>query len=235
MGEAGDDILATGGAGSKQLIGGPGDDFMSANVGSGRVDFVGGDGQDEGFLFGQGGVAWVDVSVSLDDQPNDGPAGTTSNWHRDVEDIFTAGGSDTITGNPGPNTIRSDASSTGYGFSSTGASNDTIDPGGGADHVYAGGGDDTIMSKDAAADVINCGSNVASSFTPGLPPLDNDTVTADSTDAFVSCETWADVHHLSRRRSAACEAKDASIDHGAGVPQGSEGEALGGRARVVCR
>ena len=32
------------------------------------------------------------MSVSLDDQPNDGPAGGTSNWHSDVEDVFTARG-----------------------------------------------------------------------------------------------------------------------------------------------
>jgi hypothetical protein len=188
LGEAGDDVVATGGGGSKQLIGGPGDDFLSANVGSGRVDFVGGDGQDEGFLFAQSMSAWVDVSVSLDDQPNDGPAGGTSNWHSDVEDVFTAGGSDTITASPGPNTIRSDASSTGYGFASTSGANDAIDPGGGADHVYAGGGDDTIMARDEAADAVNCGSNVASPFGPGLPPVENDTVTADPIDAFVSCE-----------------------------------------------
>ena len=144
---------------------------------------------DEGFLFSQGMGTWFDVSVSLDDQPNDGAAGGTSNMHSDVEDIITGGGSDTITGSAGPNTIRSDTSSTGYSFGSTNPpGNDTIDPGGGADRVYAGGGDDTIMSRDGAADVVNCGSNIASQFAPGLPAVDNDTVTADSTDAFVSCE-----------------------------------------------
>ena len=187
LGEAGDDVLRTC-AGPKQLIGGPGDDFMSANVGPGQVDMMGGDGQDEGFLFAQSMSAWVDVSVSLDDQPNDGPAGGASNMHSDVEDIFTAGGSDTITGSAGPNTIRSDAFSTGYQLSSGSSSNDTIDPGGGADHVYAGGGDDTIMSRDGAADAISCGSNVASAFNPGLPPVDSDTVTGDAVDTFVSCE-----------------------------------------------
>jgi Ca2+-binding RTX toxin-like protein len=188
LGEAGDDVITTCPGHSKQLIGGPGDDFMSSNVHSGRVEMVGGDGVDEGFLFAQS-MGWFDVSVSLDDQPNDGAAGGTSNVHSDVEDLITGGGSDTITGTAGPNTIRSDTSSTGY--SSGPASppgNDTIDPGGGADHVYAGGGDDTIMSRDGAADVVNCGSNVTSPFAPGLPPVDNDTVTADSTDAFVSCE-----------------------------------------------
>jgi hypothetical protein len=188
LGEAGDDVLATLG-GSKQLIGGPGDDFLSANVGSGRADLIGGDGQDEGFLFAQNMSGWVDVSVSLDDQPNDGPAGGTSNWHSDIENVFTAGGSDTITGSAGPNTIRSDAFSTGYGFGSVvPPGNDTIDPGGGADHVYAGGGDDTIMARDQALDAINCGSNFASPFAPGVPPVDNDTVTADAVDTFVSCE-----------------------------------------------
>ena len=189
LGEAGDDIITTCDGASKQLIGGPGDDFMSSNVHSGRVEMVGGEGVDEGFLFSQGMGVWANVNVSLDDQPNDGPAGNTSNVHSDVEDIIAGGGADTITGSAGPNTIRSDASSTGYTYSSVlAAGNDTIDPGGGADHVYAGGGDDTIVSRDGAADVVNCGSNIASPFAPGLPPVDNDTVTADSTDAFVSCE-----------------------------------------------
>jgi len=187
LGEAGDDVLRTC-AGPKQLIGGPGDDFLSANVGPGQVEMLGGEGEDEGFLFAQSMSAWVNVSVSLDDQPNDGPAGNASNMHSDVENIMTAGGSDTITGSAGPNTIRSDASSNGYGFGYTAPGSDTIDPGGGADRVYAGGGDDTIMVRDETADAVNCGSNVASPFAPGLPPVDNDTVTADSTDAFVSCE-----------------------------------------------
>ena len=185
LGEAGDDIIQTCG-GSKQLIGGPGDDFLSGNVGSGaRVDIDGGDGVDEGFLFAQNMSAWVDVSISLDDQPNDGTAGGTSNMHSDVENIMSAGGSDTITGSPGPNTIRADSYSDGYGFSSVFNGNDTIDPGGGADHVYAGGGDDAIMSRDQTADAINCGSNLPG---PGVPPVDNDTATADSIDEFVSCE-----------------------------------------------
>ena len=189
LGEAGDDIITTCDGTSKQLIGGPGDDFMSSNVRSGRVEMVGGDGVDEGFLFSQGMGTWFDVSVSLDDQPNDGAAGGTSNMHSDVEDIITGGGSDTITGSAGPNTIRSDTSSTGYSSGSTNPpGNDTIDPGGGADRVYAGGGDDTIMSRDGAADVVNCGSNIASPFSPGLPPVDNDTVTADGSDALDSCE-----------------------------------------------
>jgi hypothetical protein len=188
VGEAGDDIITTCDGATKQLIGGPGDDFMSSNVKLGRVEMVGGDGVDEGFLFSQSG-SWADVNVSLDDQPNDGPAGNTSNMHSDVEDIITGGGADTITGSPGPNTIRSDASSTGYTYSTVlAAGNDTIDPGGGADRVLSGGGDDTIMSRDGVADVINCGRNVAGPFAPGLPPADNDTVTADSTDAFVACE-----------------------------------------------
>jgi RTX calcium-binding nonapeptide repeat (4 copies) len=189
LGESGDDVLRTIGDGSKQLIGGPGDDHLSGNVGSGRVDLVGGDGEDEGFLFAQNGAAWVDVSVSLDDQPNDGPAGGTSNWHSDVEDVLTGGGSDTITGSPGPNTIRSDVTSNGYTLEAVrDAGNDTIDPGGGADHVYAGGRDDTILARDETADVVNCGSNIASPLVPDLPPVDSDTVTADAVDAFVSCE-----------------------------------------------
>ena len=190
FGEAGDDIITTCDGASKQLIGGPGDDFMSSNVsvGPGRHDRRRRGGRGLPVL----ARAWghgSNVSVSLDDQPNDGAAGGTSNMHSDVEDIITAGGSDTITGSAGPNTIRSDTSSTGYSSGSTNPpGNDTIDPGGGADHVYAGGGDDTIMSRDGAADVVNCGSNIASPFSPGLPPVDNDTVTADGADAFVACE-----------------------------------------------
>ena len=44
------------------------------------------------------------------------------------------------------------------------------------------------MSRDGAADVVNCGSNIASPFSPGLPPVDNDTVTADGADELMACE-----------------------------------------------
>ena len=58
------------------------------------------------------------------------------------------------------------------------------------------------MSRDGTADVVNCGSNIASPFSPGLPPVDNDTVTADGADAFMACENVRRTSDDASRRRA---------------------------------
>jgi Ca2+-binding RTX toxin-like protein len=180
-GDAGDDFIWNQGSGTAQLNGGGGDDvFSQSNFTSpGPVVIAGGEGEDEASLSGDFDAA---LAVSLDDQDNDGAVGSgTSNVHSDVEDLDTGSGADIIVGSPGPNTIRSDATRFPPFLQDTAPGNDTIDPGGGFDSVYAGGGDDQITSTDQLSDTINCGSN------PMSPP-DSDTATGDSIDTFVSCE-----------------------------------------------
>jgi hypothetical protein len=181
-GDADEDFIWSQGSGNAQFNGGPGDDlFVQSNFSSPvTIEMAGGEGEDEA-SFGNG-VANEALAVSLDDQPNDGgaPAGT-SNIHSDVENIDTASGADIIVGSPGPNIIRSDASKFGGSLTDTPGGNDTIDPGGGVDFVFAGAGDDNIMATDQMGDTINCGSNLAS-------PFDNDTATGDSIDTFFACE-----------------------------------------------
>jgi Ca2+-binding RTX toxin-like protein len=182
-GDADDDFMWTQGSGTAQFNGGEGDDqFVQSNFNTPiAIEMFGGEGEDEA-SFGNG-IANEAVAVSLDDQANDGAPGTgTSNIHSDVEIINTGSGPDIIVGSPGPDTIRSDSLRFGSFLSDTQGANDTIDPGGGADYVYAGGGDDTITATDQLGDMINCGSN------PTSPP-DSDTATGDSVDTFVNCES----------------------------------------------
>lgn len=180
-GGADNDFIWSQGAGTTEFDGGPGDDLLVQSVFTSGVPVVmsGGEGEDDATLgngFGEG------IAVSLDDQANDGPlTGGTSNVHSDIENLNTDSGPDVIVGSPGPNIIRSDTINFNGSLSDTAPGNDTIDPGGGVDYVFSGGGNDTVTATDQLGDTINCGSGPQSS-------PDNDTVTGDSIDVFFSCE-----------------------------------------------
>jgi len=179
-GDTDNDCIWSQGAGAAQFNGGAGDDILlqSTITQPVQVEMNGGDGEDEA-AFGNS----APVAISLDDQANDGPPGSgTANVHSDIENIDTGSGADIIVGSPGPNLIRSDVSRDNFFLLDAPGGNDTIDPGGGVDQVYSGGGNDTITAADQAGDMINCGSN------PTSPP-DGDSVTGDSIDAFVNCES----------------------------------------------
>jgi hypothetical protein len=113
----------------------------------------------------------VDVSVSLDDQANDGAAGENANVRSDVEAVAAvggffapAGGNDKLVGSAGANQLTG------------GSGNDQIDGGAGNDVLSGGAGDDAINSRDGYADFVSCGAG-------------SDTVQADSLDQVSSdCE-----------------------------------------------
>ena len=181
-GGADDDFIWSQGGGNTQFDGGPGNDLLVQSVITSGVPVVisGGEGEDEATL---GNGSDEGIAVSLDDQANDGPlTGGTSNVHSDVENLNTDGGPDVIVGSPGPNIIRSDTINFNGQLADLPGANDTIDPGGGVDDVFSGGGDDRITATDQVGDRINCGTNQTA-------PPDNDTATGDSIDTFFACES----------------------------------------------
>ena len=201
-GDADDDFLfgdegndrVSGGSGNDLLLADPGDDAMDAGAGDdrfaflfgdqGRDDMVGGSGIDQaGYVAVVGDPVPVaaDVSYSLNDAADDGPAGgAIGNVHADVEDLlgvitelqehgslFFVGytgtpifglpeGKATLRGNDGPNTL----------IGST--SDDDIDGLLGNDSLVGGDGNDTLRSADAFADRLKCG--------PGTDTAEADTL-----------------------------------------------------------
>ena len=180
-GRGGEDFL-DGGLGVDGLDGGAGADHLTADspstIASGET-YVGGDGLDDISLTasvcdttGNNCTARA-VSVTLDDQPNDGAEGEGDNIRSDIEDVSVFGqifappevvGSASVTGTGVFNVIR------------TSAGADTVDPGGGSDSVDTGGGDDTINARDGFSDRIECGE-------------ENDVANVDQLDIVIRCET----------------------------------------------
>ncbi|MDO8210646.1 calcium-binding protein [Conexibacter sp. CPCC 206217] len=160
-GGGGDDVLEAGdgdfnafsaGPGNDTLVGGPGRDSMSG--GDGNDLYLGGPGPDElqqgpgadDFRGGTDAVAGqpesVDyvtyqfarqpLTISLDDQPNDGAAGEGDNVRSDVERVLGGDVNDQITGNGRAN---------------------VIDGHWGDDKVAGGGGDDQLRGSDGQDEI----------------------------------------------------------------------------------
>ena len=149
---AGDDILTTtglgeplivsGGDGNDNLEGGAQPDTLNGDIGDDILDggglndlLVGGDGIDTADYDGI-----PDRDVSLDMAPNDGAAGENDNVQ--TENITTALGNDTLTGDAGPNRLSGDQG------------NDILIGADGADFLNGGAGIDTVDYSDAAGPVI---------------------------------------------------------------------------------
>lgn len=159
-GGAGDDVLTdSGGDNAGDLLdGGPGDDTMSA--GRGPDTYSGGDGEDSVVDYAG---RWAPVSVSLDNQANDGAGGEADNVQGDVEDVTGGSGPDTLVGNDADNELvggAGDDSISGGGGNdglSGGAGRDAIDGGSGRDDLVGGSGADTFNSRDGLTDRVECG------------------------------------------------------------------------------
>jgi Ca2+-binding RTX toxin-like protein len=132
-GGPGNDLL-TGGQGNDKLSGGDGTDGLSG--GSGADDIAGGANSDFAGYIGRS----AGVSVTLDDQADDGEAGEGDNVHSDIEGLYGGDGPDTL--------IGSDASN-------------IITGGGGGDTIDGGGGDD-IVSGDQGSDALRGGAGTDS-------------------------------------------------------------------------
>jgi len=189
-GGTGNDTL-DGGTGTDALNGDAGDDSLienyqtATNLATGATppaadtgDVVdGGDGFDSYYIgasntdqhngVGTPTTTPLDVSVTLDDNANDGAAGEGDNVKSDVESVqvTSGGGNNTLTGDAGTNQL----------VGSSG--NDTIDGGAGNDVLSGAGGNDTINAQDGYADFVSCGEGADTANVDSL-----DTVSAD-------CET----------------------------------------------
>lgn len=165
-GNGGDDIVSGDSALSTRMTinGGAGDDFLSG--GAGADDLHGGSGIDSADESDFSNPPKA-VSVTLDDQANDGATGEGDNVHSDVEDVSgsssfggfpaTAFGTVTLVGSATTNDL------------SVGSGRGNLDGGAGNDILSGGGQDDTISSRDGFADRVTCGGG-------------NDTVIADNLD-----------------------------------------------------
>jgi hypothetical protein len=146
-GREGNDSLA-GGRGSDELDGGPGED-----------DIRGGDDADVALYSGS-----ENITVTLDDQRNDGAQGERDNVHRDVEDVYTEAGDDELRGSAARNTLDA------------GAGADRLTGGPGADFLLAGPGNDVVDARDGEPDVVDCGAGK------------EDLLAADTADEANGCE-----------------------------------------------
>ena len=145
-GGAGPDHL-TSGANDDHLYGGGGLDWLFA--GGGDDELHGGEGNDPLYpgtgdddIHGDAGNDHVNyedrnlpLTLSIDDNDNDGAIGELDNIHTDVEGIESGQGADEITGSLGPDQLH------GRG------GGDTIRGGGGGDTAYGGAGNDDIRGE----------------------------------------------------------------------------------------
>ena len=131
------------------------------------------------------------VTITLNDQADDGEAGEGDNVHSDVESATGGSGNDRIVAGPSSSYL--------YG----GAGNDSITGGAGEQRIEGNEGDDTIDSRDGAFDSIDCGSG-------------NDVVLADAGDSTTGCEVAPDRDGDGTLNEADCQPDNAAVHPGAG-------------------
>jgi Ca2+-binding RTX toxin-like protein len=167
------------GEGNEVAEGGSGDDVFVVSHGEGGGDrYVGGTGTDKLVTIGLTGLDAVTANLASGalTKPT---APVETDTMREIEDIVTPWGPDSVTGSSGPDEIETAldrfvmTASPGVFPPLDGA--DTVDPGAGVDRVRTFAGNDRINSSDGFADFVDCG--------PGT-----DTVTGDAFDALVDCE-----------------------------------------------
>jgi Tol biopolymer transport system component len=161
-----DSLLGRGGADA--LVGGPGFDFLDG--GSGRDVLIGG-GEYDTILASDGQADVVDCGGSRDDLAVVDHAddvsrcgivvfpsihcariGTRVNNH-----LVGTPGHDALCGLGGGDTIEGGA---GADALDGGQGNDTVDGGPGRDRLFGGAGYDTVLARDGARDVVDCGKDV---------------------------------------------------------------------------
>jgi Ca2+-binding RTX toxin-like protein len=157
-GGSGDDILNGGDAGdalsgadgADQLHAGGGDDDLNGGANNDVLD--GGDGNDTARYDDRGG----NITVSLDDEANDGEGGEGDNVLSNVENVIGGAGDDSLNGNDGNNHLVGnggiDALNGGGGADTLegGEGNDALQGGAGPDSFMGGGGTDTVVYGDHA-------------------------------------------------------------------------------------
>jgi hypothetical protein len=154
------------GPGSDVVRGGPLSESFAQ--GPGNDDISGGGGPRDWIWVGSAADDAA-VTVTLDDLPNDGPAGAATNIRSDIEEIIGTAGADRLVGNDGPNVLDGgpgDDLLEGLG------GNDSLYDEVGADELWGGDGDDVHWVADydygpdsrpplyAAPDRVHCGDGI---------------------------------------------------------------------------
>ena len=176
-----------GGSGNDRLVGNSRNNTIQGGPGDDRID--GGLGADA--MAGGPGIDTVDyssrtspVTVSLDDQANDGQPGEHDNVQNAIDIVRGGRAGDTLSGNDGSNTLYGGPGNDtikGYGADdvlSGEAGADHISGGAGRDRIDGGADNDSIDARDRYPDVVRCGTG-------------RDTVSADTTgkkDRLSGCE-----------------------------------------------
>lgn len=236
---AGGDDTVTGGDGRDEVEGGWGADTTNGDAGDDWVyeeddgsvdDASGGDGIDQ--LFYDSGPN--DVSITLDDEANDGETGgdpdapqaqgkgsdydPVNNFRSDIENVEAWIGCCVNSGDANPNdygqvTVTGDADAN---VLETGNGHDTLTGGDGADTMSGNDGDDTFNARDGYPDYIWCGAGT-------------DTVVADQFDTVHYCEN-VDVVNV---RSAYDKDEPPIVQQTTPPPDGTPGDSTPPRTDVT--
>jgi Ca2+-binding RTX toxin-like protein len=161
------------GGGTNTLSGRGGDDqFVDRG---GKDDFSGGPGFDSVSYFGE----LSDITVTLEDVANDGPAGAHDNVRADVEEVDGGHGDDHLVGNATANVLRG---ADGDDVLNGGAGDDVLGRDGaspGSDVFIGGAGNDTVDYAFAPGDLALSIDGVANDRVPGDPAAGVDNIRTD--------------------------------------------------------
>jgi Ca2+-binding RTX toxin-like protein len=161
-GGPGADVLE-GDDGNDTLRGSAGDDVLRG--GQGADEMFGGDGTDEAQY-----ELSAQVTVTLDDRPDDGSKGERDNVRSDVERVLGGADQDTLFGNTRDNTLDG------------AAGQDYLDGRPGPDNLLGGGARDVVRARDGSPDTVDCGRSV-------------DLAIVDPMDTVKNCERKSDGVH----------------------------------------
>jgi Ca2+-binding RTX toxin-like protein len=157
IGDQGPNTLQ-GGSGADELAGGLGPDVLSGGAGRDVVNYS---------------HRRAPVSVTIDDQANDGGAGEGDDVLSSTEGAIGGQGRDVLIGNAAPNLLIGGA---GADLLIGLEGGDAIAGGAGRDRIDAGPGSDRVSARDGWVDRVRCGE-------------DRDAVQADRGDRLIGCES----------------------------------------------
>lgn len=172
LGRGGDDKLQ-GGAGADAIDGGDGNDVVGmGDANPGADDLRGGSGHDELWFADHA----PGISVTLDEQANDGSSGEGDNVHADFERYLLSPGDDVFVGSPNRELVEG------------GSGSDVLRGGGGNDELRGDSGDDQLLGEAGDDLLIGSYGNDTADGGPGRDTLFGD----DQSCSAYGCSAGAD-------------------------------------------